>query len=136
MSAPIKPIANESVLHQQPLNRRRLRRKKSIQHENEQFEIQIEQRRPQIFLSSATSSIVVSNQSSRPVTNRARSAKSVKTNPVRARSAYGGCDIVTLVSLLSPSGSDSEKEEPTSPREQSEGQSARAQSLRKTGKSG
>lgn len=135
MSAPIKPIASELSMQPQHLNKRRLRRKKSIQQENDRFEIQIEQRRPQLFLNNATNSVIVSNQNTRPV-SRTRLAKGPKTNQIRTRSAYSGCDIVTLVSLLSPSGSDSEKEEPSSAHEKNEGTSARAPSLRRTGKSG
>lgn len=140
MSAPIKPMASasESSIQQQQSNKRRFRRKKSIQQETDRFEIQIDQHQanhPEIFLSNAANSVIVSNQTARPV-GRARLAKGTKSNQIRARSAYSGCDIVTLVSLLSPSGSDSEKEDSPSAHEANEGSSARAPSLRRTGKSG
>lgn len=76
----------------------------------------------------------VERKDERPLTCRPKTKVLKVPTQTRARSAISSCDIVTLVSLLSPGGSDSEKEEHSIKGDLS--CSERAPSLRKIGKSG
>lgn len=76
----------------------------------------------------------VERKDERPLTSRPKNKVLKVPTQTRARSAVSACDIVTLVSLLSPGGSDSEKEEHSIKGDLS--CSERGPSLRKIGKSG
>lgn len=62
--------------------------------------------------------------------------KQLNVPPNRVRSAFGGCDVVTLVSLFSSSESESELEEYVSPRKTECITITQPQLLRRCGKSG
>lgn len=62
--------------------------------------------------------------------------KQINVPPTRVRSAFGGCDVVTLVSLFSSSESESELEEYVSPRKTECITITQPQLLRRCGKSG
>lgn len=124
MSAPIRPapIAIEPSVHIQ--SKKRFHRKK-INQENERYQVQIQQQ--QLYLEN---NIAIANKDEKCTTR----TKFKKSSQIRARSAIGACDIVTLVSLLSPGTSDSEKEDASL--NKNECSTGRAPSLRKCGKSG
>lgn len=62
--------------------------------------------------------------------------KQLNVPSTRIRSAFGGCDVVTLVSLFSSSESESELEECVSPRKTDSVTITQPQLLRRCGKSG
>lgn len=62
--------------------------------------------------------------------------KPLNVPPTRVRSAFGGCDVITLVSLFSSSESESELEEYVSPRKTECITITQPQLLRRCGKSG
>lgn len=146
MSAPIRPSPPpeaQDKLIQNPNNqsqnatKRRLRRKKIAPIETDPFSLKITQHQQY-------SDRVIAQRpfDERPSTAKALSSRALKaskppkpTIQPRVKSAVNACEIVTLVSLLSPGASDSEKEDfvngsGDSPNEKS------FLSLRKVGKSG
>ncbi|XP_031621001.1 uncharacterized protein LOC116339320 [Contarinia nasturtii] len=152
MSAPIRPIlppdAHEKVIsssnQSQGGTKKRLRRKKIAPIEMSPFSLKVAQHTQQY---TSNASKLVSQRSSfdeRPSTaksmNSYRSLKSVKPPKTstsiqpRAKSAMNGCEIITLVSLLSPGASDSEKEDYSISANDSSGEKV-IPSLRKIGKS-
>ncbi|XP_055310603.1 uncharacterized protein LOC129573715 [Sitodiplosis mosellana] len=148
MSAPIRPnpppeaqdkvIATNANGQMQSGSKRRLRRKKIAPIEIDSFSLKIAQSQP--YASKLVSQRTFDEQ--RPSTAKAINIHPLKSSakppkPIlqpRNKSAMHGCEIVTLVSLLSPGASDSEKEDYSnggndSPNEKS------TPSLRKVGKS-
>lgn len=149
MSAPIRPHplpsdtpdrfhpSNVSNLN---LTKRRLRRKKVAPTEIEPIAIKITH--DQHYMNKIVNQRSSNDERSfaaRQSFSSSRTFKAVKPSkmaaPSRAKSAINGCEIETLVSLLSPGGSDSEKEDylngnADTPNDRS------IQSLRKVGKSG
>lgn len=137
MSAPIRPSTVDQQTTQLNQSKKRLRRKKIAPMETEQYDFKlVQQQQRKIFLEKNT----VGQANGRPSTSRSKvkPPKCAANTIARTRSGFNGFDIVTLVSLLSPGGSDSEKEDVSSTtcdnNENSSGN--RAPSLRKCGKSG
>lgn len=143
MSAPIRqnppPEARDktSSPNNQNANKKRLRRKKIAPIEIEPFSLKLAP-------SHQYPNKLVTQRSfdERPSTAKALSSRAVKATkppkPVvqpRAKSAVNGCEIVTLVSLLSPGASDSEKEDYSNATNDSSHERT-IPSLRKVGKSG
>lgn len=145
MSAPIRQNPPLDA-HEKPTNainsnqcvtKRRLRRKKIAPIEMDPFNIKItnHQTYPEKIIGQRQFDDRPSTAKS--LSSRAfRAAKPPKsTVQPRAKSAVNGCEIVTLVSLLSPSASDSEKEDLVNGN--SDGTNDKCfPSLRKVGKSG
>lgn len=151
MSAPIRPNLPPEVTPQEKIittnaatgqngTRRRLRRKKIAPIEIDSFSMKIAQ--SQSYANKLVSQRTFDEQ--RPSTAKAMNGRPLKSSvkppkPIlqpRAKSAMYGCEnVITLVSLLSPGASDSEKEDYSngandSPKEKN------IPSLRKVGKSG
>lgn len=146
MSAPIRPNPPsdtqdkfQSHVPNQNVTKRRLRRKKVAPSEIEPIAIKIthDQHYMNRFVSQRASderSFAAVKQSLGSRTFKA--VKPIKiTPPSRAKSAINGCEIETLVSLLSPGGSDSEKEDYVNGNVDNTNERS-IQSLRKVGKSG
>lgn len=134
MSAPIRP--NDA--HSQAQTKKVFRRKKITPLEQPepfhfQFGHQQQQHSPPLPQPNRQK-FFVEKRDERPSTCRPKIKVSKVPAQTRARSAVSGCDIVTLVSLLSPGGSDSEKEEHSIKGDVSS--TERSPSLRKIGKSG
>lgn len=144
MSAPIRqnppPEARDktSSPNNQNVTKKRLRRKKIAPIEIDPFCLKIAQ------------SHQFSNRNfmtHRPFDDRPSTAKAMPSRPIkipkafkppvqpRPKSAVNGCEIVTLVSLLSPGASDSEKEDYSNGTNESISE-RNIPSLRKVGKSG
>lgn len=146
MSAPIRskppqqqehPHEKASNLPNQNVAKRRLRRKKIAPSEIDRFSIKITH--DQQYMNKIVNQRSFDERFAGKQSLSSRTFKAVKSTklaaPSRVKSASGGCEIETLVSLLSPGGSDSEKEDYANsnvdtPNERSH------QSLRKVGKSG
>lgn len=124
MSAPLRSSIDTDSWQLQ--SKRRVRNKKTIQ---ESQRIAEELHEQKLFLENNVN-ILYKEEKSQNLKSRNKNLLQV-----RARSSFGGCDIVTLVSLLSPGTSDSEKED-TATQEQTELSSVRAPPLRRTEKSG
>lgn len=147
MSAPIRPNPPssdtpdrfQSNLNNQNLAKRRLRRKKIAPSEIEPITIKIthDPHYMNKIINQRTSNDERSFAAKQ--TLNSRTFKAVKppkiTAPSRAKSAIIGSEIETLVSLLSPGGSDSEKEDFLNGNADSTNERS-IQSLRKVGKSG
>lgn len=144
MSAPIRqnppPDAQDRYQNGQHNNfKKRLRRKKIAPTEVDSFNLKLAHH--QHFQNKI---MVDKTYEERPSTAKAltsRFSKTIKSSKItaapRARSAINGSEIVTLVSLLSPGASDSEREDHSSNEtffDNSHGK--HAPSLRKVGKSG
>lgn len=145
MSAPIRPnspaeaqekMANSNMV--QNVAKKRLRRKKVAPIEMDAFSLKMAQHQQY-------SSKLVSQRlfDERPSTAKSMSTRTLKAakppKPIvqpRARSAIHGCEIVTLVSLLSPGASDSEKEDYSNSTNDNHSNEKSIPSLRKVGKSG
>lgn len=150
MSAPIRPIqppdAQEKVSvpnnHNQCGTKKRLRRKKIAPIDMSPFSLRVAQN-TQHYTSNGNKLVSQRSFDEHPSTvksiNSYRSLKSVKppksSIQPRAKSAMNGCEIVTLVSLLSPGASDSEKEDYSNGANDSPGEKT-IPMLRKVGKSG
>lgn len=113
--------------------KKRLRRKKMAPSEMDTFNLKLAHHKI----------MVEKTYEKRPSTAKAVSSRFSKTMkpskitaPPRARSAIIGGEIVTLVSLLSPSASDSEREDHSSNGTFVRSHEKHASSLRKVGKSG
>lgn len=143
MSAPIRqnppPEAHDRHQNGQHHFKKRLRRKKIAPAELDTFSSKLAHHQ------SYQSKIMVDKtyEERRPSTAKAltcRFSKTVKpskvTAPPRARSAVNGSEIVTLVSLLSPSASDSEREDHSANGTFDNSNEKHGPSLRKVGKSG
>ena len=109
MSAPIRPSTDESMTKVLQGKRRPLRRKKiGRSDESSPDDAFYEPNTPSSDDQELTS---VEKYSS---TNKTKPQKKLLPVPLpqqRSRSVLGGCDVVTLVSLLSSGGSDSERED-------------------------
>lgn len=135
MSAPIRPIDAQSQTHTKKVFRRKkispLEQPEPLQfqfghHQQPQQSVPMPpQHKPRFF---------VERRDDRPSTCRPKIKVSKVPTQARARSAVSGCDIVTLVSLLSPGGSDSEKDD--SIKGDVSSTERGGPSLRKIGKSG
>lgn len=150
MSAPIRPNPSsapslsdtqekfQSNVTNSNLTKRRLRRKKIAPSEIEPITIKITQQQHYM-----TKIVTQRSSDERSFTAKqtlsSRTFKAVKpsklTAPSRAKSATNGYEIETLVSLLSPGGSDSEKEDYANGNGDAANERS-IQSLRKVGKSG
>lgn len=147
MSAPIRqnqpPDAQEKVINNSNVQsqsgpKKRLRRKKIAPIEIDSFSLKLAE-------SQSYANKLVSQRSfdERPSTAKAMNCRPLKSlakppKPIvqpRAKSAMHGCEIVTLVSLLSPGASDSEKEDYSNGASDSPNEKS-IPSLRKVGKSG
>lgn len=143
MSAPIRqnppPEAQDRYQNGQHNNfKKRLRRKKIAPVEMDTFNLKLTNH--QHFQNKI---MVQKTYEERPSTAKAftsRFSKTIRPSKVtaapRARSAVNGCEIVTLVSLLSPSASDSEREDHSSNGTFDRSHEKHTPSLRKVGKSG
>lgn len=152
MSAPIRPLDDSSKILQ---GRKKLRRKKVTARERDDFLDNHRQSSPPLTEFSEdrnnNGDILYEDDEDDTFLNVSSDENKMKMRPTkkgmpRARSALG-CDIVTLVSLLSSGGSDSEKEETNNKTDTINNNNAaqitniiankiRAPMLRKTGKSG
>lgn len=134
MSAPCHPDATASQA--QSNARRRIRRKKVAPVECVQEESRISSRID--FQKSRTVSVErrveVRTAERRPLTAQNKTRKPKPSGQIRPRQPTPASDIVTLVSLLSPGSSDSEKDESFTAKAELAA-TGRAPSLRKTGKS-
>lgn len=147
MSAPIRQnpppetqdkVIKSSIGQTQNGTKKRLRRKKIAPIEIDSFRLKFAQSQP-------FTNKLVSQRSfdERPSTAKIMSSRPFKSSakppkPMvqpRAKSAMHGCEIVTLVSLLSPGASDSEKEDYSNGTNDSPSEK-NIPSLRKVGKSG
>lgn len=153
MSAPIRQNPPAAEVHEKSMNsnhhqlpnatKRRLRRKKIVPVEIDPFSLKITHHQHQY----AVDTKIVSHG---PFDERPSTAKSLSsraflrsaakppkpTVPPRAKSAAHGCEIVTLVSLLSPGASDSEREDYSNGTGDNSPNDKAIPSLRKVGKSG
>lgn len=145
MSAPIRPNppaplpSDTQEKFQSNVTKRRLRRKKIAPSEIEPITIKIthdQQHYMNKFVNQRSSDerSFAARQSLSSRTFRAVKPSKL-TIPSRAKSATNGCEIETLVSLLSPDGSDSEKEDYVNGNADNSNERS-IQSLRKVGKSG
>lgn len=152
MSAPIRPNPSNADLHQANiLNcqqmqattvKKRLRRKKIVPLEIEQFDLRLAQNQcnQHHYQSKWTTERAYDERPTTAKSYTSRSMKLAKPSKAstivqpRARSAVCS-DIVTLVSLLSPGASDSEKEDYSTGTSESTNDKHKP-SLRKVGKSG
>lgn len=144
MSAPIRPNSPQPADAQgklqsnalnQNVTKRRFRRKKIVPSEIEPISIKIAHDHQYLNkIANQRSSDERSFMAKQSLSSRTfKAVKSTKlTVPSRAKSASSGCEIETLVSLLSPGGSDSEKEDYLNGNVDERS----IQSLRKVGKSG
>lgn len=102
MSAPIRPSSEEarvSTNKRRPIRRRRIGRDRSIDGFNEDA----------LILETADEESELLKDNLETPKGRSNGTRRITA---RSKSVMGGCDVVTLVSMLSSSGSDSEKEEP------------------------
>lgn len=155
MSAPIRPNPPsssdtqekfQSNVTNQNLPKRRLRRKKIAPSESEPIAIKIthdhhHQQQQQHFMNKFVNQRSSDERSfAAKQSLNSRAFKAVKPSklaaPSRVKSATNGCEIETLVSLLSPGGSDSEKEDYVNDNSANSTNERNIQSLRKVGKSG
>lgn len=138
MSAPVRSIDESTKSMQQNGKRRPIRRRKGIPYRNSTVSSVIDDFQDEIFHELGV--IEDELESEKPVRSKvaAVNKKTAQTLLPRSRSALGGCDVVTLVSLLSSGGSDSEREDMTTKTEVSPARAlaGRAPMLRKAGKSG
>lgn len=145
MSAPIRPNPPPEAQERhtnannvnQSVTKRRLRRKKIAPIETDPFNIKITHHHQYPDKIMAHRHFDERPSTAKSLSSRAfRAAKPPKpTVQPRAKSAAHGCEIVTLVSLLSPGASDSEKEDLVNGN--SDGPTEKGfPSLRKVGKSG
>lgn len=137
MSAPVRSIDESTKPMQQNGKRRPIRRRKGIPYRNSTATNVIDDFQDEIFHELGV--IEDELESEKPVKSKvAITKKTAQTLLPRSRSALGGCDVVTLVSLLSSGGSDSEREDMTAKTEVSPARAlaGRAPMLRKAGKSG
>lgn len=143
MSAPIRPSplaeAQEKLsANIQSAAKKRLRRKKIAPIEIEPFSLKMVQHQPYASRLMAQKSFDERPSTAKSVLG-SRAVKATKppkpTIQPRAKSAVNGCEIVTLVSLLSPGASDSEKEDYVNGSIDSTNEKV-IPSLRKVGKSG
>lgn len=113
MSAPIRPNDSQSQAQAKKVFRRK---KIGPLEQPVPFQFQFGQQQHQQPLPlpapQQRQKFFVERRDERPSTCRPKiKVSKIPAGPARARSAISSCDIVTLVSLLSPGGSDSEKEE-------------------------
>lgn len=137
MSAPVRTIEESTKSLQQNGKRRPIRRRKGIPYRNSTGAGVIDDFQDEIFHELGV--IEDELESEKPAKSKvALNKKNAQSLLPRSRSALGGCDVVTLVSLLSSGGSDSEREDMTTKTEVSPARalSGRAPMLRKAGKSG
>lgn len=133
MSAPVRSIDESAKSMQQNGKRRPIRRRKGIPYRNSTATSVIDDFQDEIFHELGV--IEDELESEKPVKSKvAIHKKTAQALLPRSRSALGGCDVVTLVSLLSSGGSDSDREDMTTKAEVST--AGRAPMLRKAGKSG
>lgn len=148
MSAPIRQNSSTESHDKKQINvnfnsqvgKRRLRRKKIAPIEMDAINLKIGQHQQSSYRNKFVLEKSFDDDHYGPA--KVFSSQSLKpprqtTKPItqRARSAVNGCDIVTLVSLLSPGASDSEKEDYLTFNTDSPGEKHKP-SLRKVGKSG
>lgn len=145
MSAPIRQNLPADA-HEKSINsnnqmpnatKRRLRRKKIVPVDIDPFSLKITHHQ-----SYADKMVSQGPFDERPSTAKSLSSRALRSSkppkptvPPRAKSAAYGCEIVTLVSLLSPGASDSEREDYSNGINDSTSDKA-IPSLRKVGKSG
>lgn len=143
MSAPIRqhppPEAQDRYPNGQHNNfKKRLRRKKIAPAEMDTFNLKLANSQP--FQDKTMADKIYEERPSTAKALTSRFSKTMKPSKItaapRARSAVHGSEIVTLVSLLSPSASDSEREDHSSNGTVDGSHEKHAPSLRKVGKSG
>lgn len=144
MSAPIRQNSSTESQDKKQVNanpnsqmsKRRLRRKKIAPIEIDSFNLKIGRHQQSSYQHKLMTEKSFDDYSSARVFTSLKPPKQI-TKPItqRARSAVNGSDIVTLVSLLSPGASDSEKEDFLAYNNDSSGEKQKP-SLRKVGKSG
>lgn len=142
MSAPIRQNSSTesqdkkqvNANHNSQMSKRRLRRKKIAPIEIDSFNLKIGRHQQSSYQNKLMTEKSFDDYSSARVFT-SQSLKPPKPITQRAKSAVNGSDIVTLVSLLSPGASDSEKEDFLAYNNDSSGEKQK-RSLRKVGKSG
>lgn len=141
-SADIQEKLQSNVHNSNSLKRRMRRKKISPSDINKPMNIKMNTTNDQTYVNNKIVNHRLSDERSfavKQAMSSTRTFKAVKPSklvtPSRAKSTSNGCDIETLVSLLSPGGSDSEKEDYVNT--SIDGTSERNHhSLRKVGKSG